>query len=317
MKRSSQPVLTDSGEAAVARYTRYLHDEQDASAGTRRSYLSELRKYAAWCEASWSEGHDTPVAFTPPQITTPLVTQYRSYLQTVRRMQPTTINRILVGLKRYCAWATEAGLLDRDPARVVKLIPQVKGAPRHLSDGEEQALLAAVTKHGPLRDQTIFMVLLHTGLRAHELCGLEVRDVTVNKRSGVLRVRGKRNKYREVPLNSTAREALTAYRATVAKDSPALFCSQKTSGALTERALGYLIAKYAALAKVADVSLHDLRYRFGYRMAAMVPLHRLAQMMGHDSLDTTMISVQGTKQDVQQEVEKIAWAYVAGGCGAA
>ncbi len=51
-----------------------------------------------------------------------------------------------------------------------------------------------------------------------------------------------------------------------------------------------------------------LRHRFGYRMAALVPLHRLAQIMGHDSLDTTMLYVQGTKQDVQQEVEKIAWA---------
>jgi integrase/recombinase XerC len=154
----------------------------------------------------------------------------------------------------------------------------------------------------------MLMLLLHTGLRAHELCGLQVRDVTVNKRSGVLRVRGKRNKYREVPLNSTARDALTAYLTIVAKDAPALFCSHKTGGALTERALGYLIAKYAALAKVEDVSPHDLRHRFGYRMAAMVPLHRLAQIMGHDSLDTTMIYVQGTKQDLQQEVEKIAWA---------
>ncbi len=98
MRRSSQPILTDSGEAAVAHYTRYLHDEQDVSAGTRRSYLSELRQFAAWCEARWTEGHDTPVAFTPQQITTPLVAQYRSYLQTVRRMQPTTINRILVGV---------------------------------------------------------------------------------------------------------------------------------------------------------------------------------------------------------------------------
>ncbi len=98
MRRSSQPILTDSGEAAVAHYTRYLHDEQDVSAGTRRSYLSELRQFAAWCEASWAEGHDTPVAFTPQQMTTPLLTQYRSYLQTVRRMQPTTINRILVGV---------------------------------------------------------------------------------------------------------------------------------------------------------------------------------------------------------------------------
>jgi site-specific recombinase XerD len=71
------------------------------------------------------------MAFAPQQITTPLLTQYRSYLQTVRRMHPTTINRILVGLKRYCAWATEAELLERDPAWVVKLIPQVKGAPQH------------------------------------------------------------------------------------------------------------------------------------------------------------------------------------------
>jgi len=308
MRRSSQPVLSDSGEAAITLYTRYLYDEQDMTAGTRRSYLSEVRQFAAWCEASWSDGHDTPVAFAPHHITTPLLTQYRSYLQTVRRMQPTTINRILVGLKRYCGWATEVGLLDRDPARVVKLIPQVKSAPRHLSDGEEQALLAAVIKHGPLRDQTILTLLLHTGVRAHEVCGLQVRDVTVNKRSGVLQVRGKRNKYREVPLNSTARDALSAYLATLPKDAPALFCSQKTGALLTERALGYLVAKYTILAKVDDVSPHDLRHRFGYRMATMVPLHRLAQIMGHDSLDTTMIYVQGTKQDLQQEVEKIAWA---------
>jgi len=191
---------------------------------------------------------------------------------------------------------------------VVKLIPQVKGAPHHLSDAEEQALLAAVITYGPLRDQTILMVLLHTGLRAHELCGLQIRDVTVNKWSGVLRVRGKRNKYREVPLNSTARDALTVYLPTVAQDAPALFCSHKTGAALTERALGYLVAKYATRAKVDDVSPHVLRHRFGYRMAATVPLHRLAQIMGHDSLDTTMIYVQGTKQDLQQEVEKIAWA---------
>jgi integrase/recombinase XerC len=143
---------------------------------------------------------------------------------------------------------------------------------------------------------------------AHELCGLHLRDVTVGKRSGVLRVRGKRNKEREVPLNSTVRDALSLYLVTVAPDAPALFCSQKTGAMLTERALGYLIAKYARLAKVTDVSPHDLRHRFGYRMAATVPLHRLAQLMGHDSLDTTLIYVQATEQDLQQEVEKIAWA---------
>jgi site-specific recombinase XerD len=50
-----------------------------------------------------------------------------------------------------------------------------------------------------------------------------------------------------------------------------------------------------------------LRHRFGYRMAERVPLHRLAQIMGHDSLDTTMLYVKGTQQDLQQAVETIAW----------
>jgi integrase/recombinase XerC len=86
-----------------------------------------------------------------------------------------------------------------------------------------------------------------------------------------------------------------------------LFLSEKRHTQLTERGLGYLIKKYAERAHVSDVSPHVLRHRFGYRMAQSVPLHRLAQLMGHDSLDTTMIYVQATKQDLQQAVETIAW----------
>lgn len=71
--------------------------------------------------------------------------------------------------------------------------------------------------------------------------------------------------------------------------------------------MGYLVKKYAQIALLTDVSPHALRHRFGYRMAEVVPLHRLAQIMGHDSLDTTMIYILGTKGDLQREVEKIAW----------
>lgn len=56
-----------------------------------------------------------------------------------------------------------------------------------------------------------------------------------------------------------------------------------------------------------DVSPHDLWHRFGYRMAESVPLHRLAQIMGHDSLDTTRLYIPGTKQDLQQAIASIAW----------
>ena len=54
-------------------------------------------------------------------------------------------------------------------------------------------------------------------------------------------------------------------------------------------------------------SPHDLRHRFGYRMTETVPLQRLVQIMGHNSLDTTMVYVRGTSEDVQKDVEQIAW----------
>ncbi len=316
MRRSAQPNVSPEGQITLDHYSTYLHHEQDLSADTRRNYLSDLRQFAAWCEASWTEGQEVSHSFAPAVVATSLLTQYRAYLQTVCRLQPATINRHLISLKRYFAWAAERGAVQRDPAKAVKLVPMVRQPPRHLTDQEENALISAVTAHGTLRDRAVLTLALHTGLRAEELCTLQRSNVTLGKRSGHLAIYGKRNKYREVPLNGTARTVLCEYLFTLPTDSTWLFVSNKQEtlpdgskqpAPLTERGLGYLVAKYARLAKIADLSPHDLRHRFGYRMAQTVPLHRLAQIMGHDSLDTTTIYVQGTKQDLQQAVEAIAW----------
>lgn len=212
-----------------------------------------------------------------------------------------------MSLKRYFAWIRKTQLIQSDPARPIKFVPKEAAPPRHLSDEEEDALIAAVNASGILRDQTIITLLLHTGLRAQELCSLTRQQLHLGKRNGTLRILGKRKKTREVPLNTTARFILNQYLETLPPECQYLFPSEKTHRALTGRALGHLVTKYATQAQVADVSPHDLRHRFGYRMAEVAPLHRLAQIMGHDSLDTTMLYVRGTKQDLQQDVEKIAW----------
>lgn len=261
----------------------------------------------AWCEATWADGQDSTVAFAARDVTTPLLTRYRTHLQHTLRLKPTSVNRALVSLKRYFAWAATAGATPRNPAAVVKLVRTEPVAPRQLSDKEEEALVAA-SAAGSLRDRTMIVLMLHTGLRAGEICALRRADVTIGRRSGLVRVTGKRNKYREVPLNATARQALQEYLPTLMADATYLFPSEKTRGALTERGVGYVVRRYAAQARLADVSPHDLRHRFGYRMAETVPLHRLAQIMGHDSLDTTMIYIRATRGDLQREVEKIAWA---------
>ena len=317
MRRTAKPKLSNEGEKELERFGDYLREEQDLSAATVRNYLSDLSGFAIFCEASWAEGEEAVEPFSSAGVTTPTITLYRSHLKNVLELKPASINRYLISVKRYFSWAVDEGLVSRDPAKAVKLVPRVVPPPRHLTDKEEAALVSAVERYGSLRDRTLIVVALHSGLRAEELCNLKPHHVKLGKRSGHLAVYGKRGKYREVPLNVTAREALQEWMSVLPEDSVWLWPSRKgkTSGAserevrpITGRGLAYAVKRYAELAKVEDLSCHDLRHRFGYRMAEKVPLHRLAQIMGHDSLDTTMIYVKGTQGDLQQAVEEIAWA---------
>jgi integrase/recombinase XerD len=309
-KRAKRPDLSETGEHVLAQYERRLRTEEDLTAATIRNYLSDLHHFAAWCESTWKQGREEDPSFTPEAVTTPTLTDYRSYLQLVLHLKPNSVNRSLISLKRYFAWLLSTERIRHDPAKVVKLVGEETSAPRHLDDQEEQRLLAAVMEAGSLRDRAIVVLLLHTGLRARELCTLSRAHVRLGKRNGTIRVLGKGNKEREIPLNATARAALLAYdpSLTTPSDDPTpLFLSEKRHTRLTERGLGYLVHKYAERAHVRKVSPHALRHRFGYRMAASVPLHRLAQLMGHDSLDTTMRYVQATTSELQQDIERIAW----------
>src|SRR6266700_1718320 len=210
-KRANRPVLSGTGEHVLARYERRMHTEEDLTAVTMRNYLSDLRHFAVWCESLRSQGREDKSPFTPGAVTTPALTDYRTNLQQELHLKPNSVNRSLISLKRYFAWLLGAGQLKYDPAKVVKLVGEETSSPRHLDDQEEQALVAAVTETGSVRDRAIIVLMLHTGLRARELCTLTRARVRLGKRSGMLTVLGKHNKYREIPFNITARTALEAY----------------------------------------------------------------------------------------------------------
>ena len=255
--------FSPEGAEAVATYGRYLREHEDLSQPTLRNYLSDLRHFGIWYEASYMEGRAEGASFSPA------ITAYRSWMQHEARLKPATINRRLVTLNRYFAWALRRRLISRDPAKPVKQVPVVEASPRHLSDREENALLAAVEKYGNLRDRTLIILALHTGLRAGELVALRREHVDRKERSGAVRVYGKRNKYREVPLNSTARETVREYEVELKgtpEQQPWLFPNRR-GGHISAQQLGEIVARYARLAEVEDVSPHDLRHRFRYRMA--------------------------------------------------
>lgn len=305
------PPPSKTAQQAIWEYEQYLEQDADLSQASVRNYLGDVMLFAAWYEQVWSAGAVHLDPFAPASITTPTLTRYRDYLKEERGLKPATINRYLISLKRYFGWAVSQAKIQRDPARSVKLVDQTAKPPRHLSDKEEADLVAAAQREGKLRDIVLITLMLHTGLRVGEVCALKWEDIIVNERSGTLKVWGKRNKHREVPLNVTARKALMEYREYLEEQDNqvqgCVFTSQRSGSNLTPRGVRFIINKYALRAGISDLDPHDLRHRFAYRMAEKAPLHRLAQIMGHDSLDTTMIYIQGTQRDLQSAVETIAW----------
>lgn len=211
LKRPAQPQLSPTGQQALEQYAGALQERENIRPVTLRNYLSDLRQFAAWYENTASAGQEltnsSAFSFSPQQITTPTVTRYRDYLQHTCELKPASVNRALISIKRYCAWAMQSDQISRDPTRGVKMVGgRLSGAGaggHHVTDNDEEALVKAVTASGSLRDRTLIVLMLHTGLRVGEVCQLKREHVTLNKRSGSVQVHGKGNKYREVPLNTT------------------------------------------------------------------------------------------------------------------
>lgn len=248
MKRSQMPILSEEAQRHLTNFADYLEQQQDASAATRRNYLSDIRQFMAWCEKRWqteAEPVINPKAssnFSPQAVATPLLVHYREWLLQEQHLKINSINRFLVSLKRYFEWAVTSEMIERDPARVVKLARHQQTVPRFIDDKEEEALMAAVTTSRNLRDRTILTLMLHTGLRATETCQLQVKDVQLGRRGGLIRVTtGKGNKYREIPLNATIRPLLQEYIAGLPTNEIYLFASSKTEQGITVRALGQFI----------------------------------------------------------------------------
>ncbi len=200
MKRIAHPLLSRSGQEALTLDEQWLREREDLTQASIRNYLSDLRHFITWFETDREANPNDEATFIPHAITTPALTRYRSYLQTFQRQKPASVNRSLISLKRYFGWATQCHIITYAPSVAVKLVGQKDITPHHLNDQEEQALVAAVTKAGSLRDRVLIVMLLHTGLGAREVCHLRCDQAKLGKRSGFLEIIGKHNKYREVPL---------------------------------------------------------------------------------------------------------------------
>lgn len=204
--------------------------------------------------------------------------------------------RLLSSLRSFYRWALAEGRLQYDPLAEVRLPRVSPNLPGTLDEEEVERLLAApdVDTALGLRDRAMLEVLYGCGLRVSELVGLQVD--AVNLRQGVVRVRGKGDKDRLVPLGEEAVHWLTRYlrsaRGALMADitRPALFPGRGDKS-MTRQTFWYRIKVHAGTAGIArPLSPHTLRHAFATHLLNHGANLRVVQLLlGHSDLSTTQI----------------------------
>jgi integrase/recombinase XerD len=280
------PRLEDEDEALLERFLDAVWMEQGLSDHTLAAYRADLKGIAL---------------FLRKQAATLLTAQRADLLAYLTQRvkggaRPRTTARLLSSLRRFYQYLLREGCLKADPSAQIDAPKLGRPLPKSLTESEVEALLQApdVSQFLGLRDRAMLELLYACGLRVSELIDLPVSQL--NLRQGVLRVVGKGNKERLVPLGEEAADWLDRYQrqarsALLAERmSDALFVTQR-GAAMTRQAFWYLIKRYARQAGITTgLSPHGLRHSFATHLLNHgADLRVLQMLLGHSNLSTTQI----------------------------
>lgn len=265
--------------------------ERGLSENTLSAYRTDLKKFSIWL--SEISSINSEIALFNVERST--VENYLSDLRK-RSISPSSQARLLSSLHLFYAYLIRSKKIKIDPTALIDAPKQGRLLPKTLTEKDVESLLLAPDTSTDLgfRDRVLFEVLYATGLRVSELVGLLLTQI--NLQQGVLRVTGKGNKERLVPLGEVAVNWLEKYilntRADIlnGKVTDALFVTRRGS-AMTRQAFWYLIKRYAFQAEiVSTISPHTLRHAFATHLLNHGADLRVVQMLlGHSNLSTTQI----------------------------
>jgi integrase/recombinase XerD len=275
-------------EDAIDSFIRFLAVERGLSENYQLSTQRSLSDFRQWCAAS--KRIDSPRAVTLPVISEYLAARKRAGLSA------SSIKLIVVALKIFFRFLVGRGAIERDPAEALALPRIERFLPETLNELQVEEFLESIdTKavHG-LRDRAMIELLYASGLRISELANAQLENFSFEER--VIRVTGKGNKTRLVPVGRKACEALAGYlsverpKLVKSRSGSEIFLSQRGSKLTTAR-VWQIVKKHALRAGMEkNVYPHLLRHSFATHLLGNgADLRIIQEMLGHADISTTQV----------------------------
>ncbi len=274
-------------DSLVDSYLHYLVVEKGLSRNTIESYGRDLRVFLDFVEGRGIRSFR--------QVTRGDVLAFLKELQG-RGLSVRSVSRALISLRGLFRFLLLEGHLEEDPVEEMEIPRPPRSLPHVLSLQEVERILEAPDPGTPLgvRDRAMLELLYATGMRVSELAGLAPEGVDIQV--GFVRVKGKGDKERVIPIGEVARERLDIYlregrpRLLKGRESPYLFVNRQGRG-LSRQGIWKLIKRYALQAGVlTPITPHTLRHSFATHLLERGADLRFVQvMLGHADIGTTQI----------------------------
>ena len=277
-------------------YNYYLRMERAMSPNTVASYCSDVEKFLDNCH--------TPA----DQLSTHDI---EDHLTSMNFLTKRTQARALSALRSFCGWLVMEGLLKDNPCDRVDGPKLGRYIPDVLSVDEVVSIIDAVDTSSwtGLRDRALLEVLYGCGLRVSEAVGLKVSCLYLDE--GFVRVIGKGNKERLVPVGEMAADALKDYlaarpSASELSDSGLVFVNRYGNG-LSRVSAFKTVKKMALLAGVRkEISPHTFRHSFAtHLLAGGASIRQVQELLGHENITTTEIYTHLNPEHLRGAIDKI------------
>ncbi len=274
----------DDDSALIERFVDHLWVEFGLSDNTVAAYRADVEHFMRYLGENATDLRATGAA------------DLYAYLGRSAQASSRTTARRLSALRRLFRFLLRERLILADPSSLVEGPRIGRRLPHSLSEADVESLLGAPDIGTPLglRDRTMLELLYATGLRVSEL--VQIRLADINLAQGVVRIVGKGNKERLVPVGEVALEWLTRYFTSGRPDilkgqlTDAVFPTAR-GAAMTRQSFWQIIKKHGARAGiVGELSPHTLRHAFATHLLNHGADLRVVQMLlGHADISTTQI----------------------------